>query len=108
MLMGRKKKCAMKLREKRQAVFNRFARLCAEYGTVRICTVDGAEGQDLLLLFSPVLEVPGDVPCIPAHILDPALWRLAAEAFGDIRSAIAAFSVPTVSCHFTESEQEVK
>ena len=79
------------MREKRQAVFDRFGKLCREYGTVRFCTVDMYEGSEALLLFSPPLLVEGDIATIPTYILDPQLWRLAVEAFGSVKVAVAAF-----------------
>lgn len=107
MIISTKHKGKLTLRQKRQEVFDRFSRLTREYGTVRICTVDVCDGGDALLLFSPPIFVPGDVPTISAHVLDPDLWRLAVEGFGSVKVAIAAFGLPEDSCQNKDCKQEV-
>lgn len=97
----------LSLPQKRQKVCDALTRHCREYGTVRIARLDAQKGCDTLVMFSPVVCVPGDVPCVPITVLDPPLWRMMVEGFGSVKVACAFFA-STTSYHFVECGEEDK
>lgn len=103
----KKKVPKMSLNEKRQYVLDRLNDLCRRYGTVKIAKLDSEDRKETLILESPPVMVPGDVPYIPVVVLDSGLYRLMVEAYGSVKVAAAIFQTQG-SLHFTKSEQGVK
>lgn len=103
----RKKAQEMTLDEKRQHVLNRLNDLCRRYGTVKVAKLDSEDRKETLVLESPPVMVPGNVPYIPVVVLDPGLYRLMVEAYGSAKVAAAIFQTQG-SLHFTKSEQGVE
>ena len=48
--------------------------LCAEYGAIRVCSLDMDGDGPALVLASPPFGIPGDVPMVPYSLLIPWLY----------------------------------
>ena len=77
--------------------------LCAEYGAIRVCSLDMDGDGPALVLASPPFSIPGDVPMAPYSLLIPWLYDALRAEFGSLNEASRIFN-GGASLQFTESE----
>lgn len=75
--------------------------LCAEYGAIRVCSLDMDGDGPALVLASPPFGIPGDVPMAPYSLLIPWLYDALRAEFGSLKEAARIFGGKT-SLHFED------